>query len=215
MTEINFRKAQFLISAPTLAECPPETGAEVAFAGRSNAGKSSAINRLTDNNKLARTSKTPGRTQLINFFSLDLEGQKRLVDLPGYGYAKVPLATKKQWQQHLSDYLYGRQVLKGLVLVMDIRHPLQEFDTMMINWAVDANMPIHLLLTKADKLKSGAAKNTLLAVRRHMEEANVEDLVSTQIFSALKGQGLEELESVVNRWLSGGAETVETNALPD
>lgn len=187
----------------------------MAFAGRSNAGKSSAINRLTDNNKLARTSKTPGRTQLINFFSLDLEGQKRLVDLPGYGYAKVPLATKKQWQQHLSDYLYGRQVLKGLVLVMDIRHPLQEFDTMMINWAVDANMPIHLLLTKADKLKSGAAKNTLLAVRRHMEEANVEDLVSTQIFSALKGQGLEELESVVNRWLSGGGKTVETNVLPD
>lgn len=202
MTEIHFRKAQFLISAPTLADCPPETGAEVAFAGRSNAGKSSAINRLTDNSKLARTSKTPGRTQLINFFSLDNENQKRLVDLPGYGYAKVPLATKKQWQQHLSDYLYGRKTLRGLVLVMDIRHPLQEFDTTMINWAVDANMPIHLLLTKADKLKSGAAKSTLLAVRRHMKEAEVDDLVSAQMFSALKGVGLEELESVVKGWLS-------------
>lgn len=202
MTEIHFRKAEFLISAPTLAECPPESGAEVAFAGRSNAGKSSAINRLTDNSKLARTSKTPGRTQLINFFSLDNENQKRLVDLPGYGYAKVPLATKKLWQQHLSEYLYGRKTLQGLVLVMDIRHPLQEFDTTMINWAVDANMPIHLLLTKADKLKSGAAKNTLLAVRRHMKEAKVEDLVSAQMFSAPKAVGLEELESVVKGWLS-------------
>lgn len=202
MTEIHFRKAEFLISAPTLAECPPESGAEVAFAGRSNAGKSSAINRLTDNSKLARTSKTPGRTQLINFFSLDNENQKRLVDLPGYGYAKVPLATKKLWQQHLSEYLYGRKTLQGLVLVMDIRHPLQEFDTTMINWAVDANMPIHLLLTKADKLKSGAAKNTLLAVRRHMKEAEVEDLVSAQMFSAPKAVGLEELESVVKGWLS-------------
>lgn len=202
MTEIHFRKAQFLISAPTLADCPPEAGVEVAFAGRSNAGKSSAINRLTDNSKLARTSKTPGRTQLINFFSLDNEHQKRLVDLPGYGYAKVPLATKKQWQQHLSEYLYGRKTLRGLVLVMDIRHPLQEFDTTMINWAVDANMPTHLLLTKADKLKSGAAKSTLLAVRRHMKEAEVDDLVSVQMFSALKGAGLADLETVVKGWLS-------------
>lgn len=209
MTEIHFRNAQFLISAPTLTDCPPETGAEVAFAGRSNAGKSSAINRLTDNSKLARTSKTPGRTQLINFFSLDKENQKRLVDLPGYGYAKVPLATKKQWQQHLSDYLYGRKTLHGLVLVMDIRHPLQEFDTTMINWAVDANMPTHLLLTKADKLRSGAAKSTLLAVRRHMKEAEVEDLVSVQMFSALKGAGLAELESVVKNWLTAEEQTEE------
>ncbi|WP_075186351.1 ribosome biogenesis GTP-binding protein YihA/YsxC [Teredinibacter haidensis] len=202
MTEINFRKAQFLISSPSLRDCPAEGGAEVAFAGRSNAGKSSAINKLTDNGKLARTSKTPGRTQLINFFSLDNDHQQRLVDLPGYGYAKVPLATKKKWQAHLSEYLHERQSLNGLVLLMDIRHPLQEFDTMMINWAVDAEMPVHILLTKSDKLNRGAAKNTLLEVQRHLKNSNVEDLVSAQTFSALKGDGVAELEKVLANWLT-------------
>lgn len=201
MTEINVRKAHFLTSAPSLKQCPEEGGAEVAFAGRSNAGKSSAINRLTNNSKLARTSKTPGRTQLINFFSVDDAGQQRLVDLPGYGYAKVPLAVKKEWQANLSEYLYQRKSLRGLILLMDIRHPLQEFDTMMINWAVDANMPVHLLLTKSDKLKRGAAKNTLLQVRRHLQEAEVDDLVSAQIFSSLKGEGVDTLEKVLCDWL--------------
>jgi len=201
MTEINFRKAQFLTSAPSLKECPAEGGAEVAFAGRSNAGKSSAINKLTDNGKLARTSKTPGRTQLINFFSLDESGDQRLVDLPGYGYAKVPLATKKKWQAHLSEYLRERQSLKGLVLLMDIRHPLQEFDTMMINWAVEAEMPVHILLTKSDKLKRGAAKATLLELNKHLKDANVDDLVSAQLFSALKGDGVRDLERVLTNWL--------------
>lgn len=204
MTEINFRKAHFLISAPSLAECPPESGVEVAFAGRSNAGKSSAINRLTQNNKLARTSKTPGRTQLINFFSLDDEDQQRLVDLPGYGYAKVPLATKKKWQENLSEYLFERNSLKGLVLLMDIRHPLQEFDTMMINWAVDVEMPVHVLLTKADKLKRGAAKSTLLSLRKHLQDSNVGDLITAQTFSSLKGDGVDTLEKTLSHWLAIG-----------
>ncbi|WP_018416120.1 ribosome biogenesis GTP-binding protein YihA/YsxC [Teredinibacter turnerae] len=202
MTEINFRNAQFLISAPSLRECPAEEGAEVAFAGRSNAGKSSAINCLTNNGKLARTSKTPGRTQLINFFSLGQGAQQRLVDLPGYGYAKVPLATKREWQAHLSEYLYKRKCLRGLVLLMDIRHPMQEFDTMMLNWAVDANMPVHLLLTKSDKLKRGAASNTLLQVNRSLKESNVQDLVSAQIFSSLKNVGVQQLEQVLTGWLN-------------
>lgn len=202
MTEINFRNAQFLISAPSLRQCPSEQGVEVAFAGRSNAGKSSAINRLTDNSKLARTSKTPGRTQLINFFSLDSQCLQRLVDLPGYGYAKVPLATKKEWQAHLSEYLYERKCLRGLVLLMDIRHPLQDFDTMMLNWAVDAKMPVHILLTKADKLKRGAASNTLLKVRKSLKDAGVADLVSAQVFSSLKGDGVPQLEQVIGAWLT-------------
>lgn len=218
MQQINYRNAQFLLSAPRLADCPPEEGAEVAFAGRSNAGKSSAINTLTQNHKLARTSKTPGRTQLINFFALD--EQRRLVDLPGYGYAKVPLATKKQWQEHLIEYLYERKSLRGLVLLMDIRHPLQEFDTSMINWAVDAGMRVHILLTKSDKLKRGAAKGTLLQVQRHLREAEVDDLVSAQCFSSLKAEGLTELERVLNRWLNdapaaGGAENPEDGAITE
>ncbi len=134
MTKINFRTAQFLISAPSLQQCPPEKGAEVAFVGRSNSGKSSAINALTQNKNLARTSKTPGRTQLINFFQLHNSPTLRLVDLPGYGYAKVSQEMKKTWQEYLSQYLNERQCLKGLVLIMDIRHPLQEIDTSLIDW---------------------------------------------------------------------------------
>lgn len=198
---INFNLAQFLTSAPSLRECPPETGIEVAFAGRSNAGKSSAINKLTRNGKLARTSKTPGRTQLINFFSLGNE-QQRLVDLPGYGYAKVPLATKQKWQAHLSEYLQQRECLGGLVLLMDIRHPLQSFDTMMLNWSVEANMPVHILLTKSDKLNRGAASKTLLEVQKHLREAKVDDLVTAQTFSSLSGEGLQTLERTLSNWLS-------------
>ena len=200
-----FRKASFLTSAPSLHLCPPETGSEVAFAGRSNAGKSSAINTLTQNGKLARTSKTPGRTQLINFFALGDE-QLRLVDLPGYGYAKVPLATKQQWQENLAEYLQGRQTLRGLVLLMDIRHPLQAYDTTMLNWAVAGNMPVHLLLTKADKLSRGAAQITLNQVRQQLKKAKVQDLVSAQTFSALTKEGLEELETVLQSWLESPAD---------
>lgn len=199
-TAINFHGAVFEQSAPSIHECPPPSGAEVAFAGRSNAGKSSAINTLTGQSKLARTSKTPGRTQLINFFRVG-EGQ-HLVDLPGYGYAKVSRQVKEQWQRHLSEYLQQRECLRGLVLMMDIRHPMQEFDTMMINWAVEAEMPVHILLTKADKLKKGPANNTLMAVQQQMREAGVDDLVSVQCFSALKRSGVDQVQRVITDWLA-------------
>ena len=199
-TEINFRGATFEQSAPSIHQCPPENGLEVAFAGRSNAGKSSAINTLTDNSKLARTSKTPGRTQLINFFSVG-EGQ-RLVDLPGYGYAKVARAMKEEWQRNLSEYLQERDCLQGLVLLMDIRHPMQEFDSMMINWAVEVEMPVHILLTKADKLKRGPANSTLLAVRKQMQAAGVSDLVTAQCFSSLKRTGVDDLKRKLTEWLT-------------
>ena len=212
-TNVNFRKAQFLISAPSLRECPPETGVEVAFAGRSNAGKSSAINRLTQISKLARTSKTPGRTQLINHFSLGSEHQ-RLVDLPGYGYAKVPMAVKLDWQANLSEYLQKRESLVGLVLLMDIRHPLQDFDTMMLGWCVSAKMPVHILLTKCDKLKRGPAKIQLLNVQKQLGEMGLGDNVSIQLFSALNGEGLPLLESTLSGWLSVEDEEM-SDSLPE
>ncbi len=196
---INFHRAKFLISAPSLRECPAESGAEVAFAGRSNAGKSSAINALTRNGKLARTSKTPGRTQLINFFALGDEAL-RLVDLPGYGYAKVPLATKQQWQSHLAEYLYERQSLKGLVVLMDIRHPLQEFDRLLLKWAKEAEMPVHVLLTKSDKLNRSGIKQTQVQVSAYLRQMGFAQ-ASCQTFSALKHEGLEELEQTLSRWL--------------
>jgi len=199
-TEINFHKAFFTQSAPSIRECPPETGVEVAFAGRSNAGKSSAINALTNNGKLARTSKTPGRTQLINFFNLS--DNQRLVDLPGYGYAKVSRELKEQWQRYLSEYLRERQCLQGLILLMDIRHPLQEFDTTMLNWAIESNMPVHILLTKADKLSRGQAGNALMAVKKTLKTIGLSELVSIQCFSALKHTGIDELKAKLQEWLA-------------
>lgn len=200
MNRPNYQSARFLISAPTLPQCPLDQGAEVAFAGRSNAGKSSAINTLTRQKALARTSRTPGRTQLINFFSLGDDTTRRLVDLPGYGYAKVPEAVKREWQRHLADYLRGRRSLRGVVLVMDVRHPLTEFDQTLLGWADDQEMPVHILLTKADKLKSGAAKSALQQVRSRLREW--EDLVTLQLFSALKRQGVEEASAQLDKWLS-------------
>ncbi|MCZ6503504.1 MAG: ribosome biogenesis GTP-binding protein YihA/YsxC [Gammaproteobacteria bacterium] len=191
---INFNGATFLKSASALHQCPADLGAEVAFCGRSNAGKSSAINMLTGQRKLARTSKTPGRTQLINFFSLS--GQQRLVDLPGYGYAKVPTALKAHWHQHLDEYLRNRQCLKGLILLMDIRHPLREFDEMMLQWSESANMPLHILLTKADKLKRGARNNTLFKTREALPRS-----VTIQLFSSTNRIGLEQLTSLMSAWL--------------
>ncbi|EPC00053.1 GTP-binding protein YsxC [Litchfieldella anticariensis FP35 = DSM 16096] len=199
MSRLNYQTARFLTSAPTLAQCPPDLGCEVAFAGRSNAGKSSAINALTQQKALARTSKTPGRTQLINFFSLAGDDACRMVDLPGYGFAKVPEKVKLEWQRHLAEYLRERQSLRGLVLVMDVRHPLTEFDEMMLGWADDKDMPVHILLTKADKLKSGAVKNALQQVRSRLRDW--EDLVSVQLFSALKRQGVEEAHERLDDWL--------------
>lgn len=203
-----YQSATFLQSAPSLEQCPAEGGAEVAFAGRSNAGKSSAINALTGNHKLARTSKTPGRTQLINYFTLG--DDRHLVDLPGYGFAKVPLAVKKQWEKNLTLYLQERRSLRGLILLMDIRHPMQEFDTMMLNWAIEVEMPVHILLTKADKLKRGPAQSTLLKVEKSLADANVDDLVSAQLFSSLKQDGVDKLIKVLNKWLN--SETIRPDA---
>jgi GTP-binding protein len=194
----SYQSARFLTSAAKLAQCPPDDGWEVAFAGRSNAGKSSAINSLTGNRKLAKTSKTPGRTQLINFF--ELSGCQRLVDLPGYGFAKVPRAVKQAWTRQLEDYLQRRQSLRGLILMMDIRHPLQPFDQQILGWAIQAAMPVHILLTKSDKLKKGPAKSTLLRVRGQLAAHG--DMVSVQLFSALKHTGSEELVKVLDAWLT-------------
>ena len=204
-TSINFARIEFLCSAPSTRQCPPDEGLEVAFAGRSNAGKSSAINCLTNNAKLARTSKTPGRTQLINFFSLS--EQQRLVDLPGYGFAKVPKAMKKEWDQNLAEYLQTRKALQGLIILMDVRHPLQPYDQQMVLWACESELPVHLLLTKADKLKKGPAQNSLLQVRKQLREQNLDDRVSTQLFSSLKKQGLDELREVLNQWLNAATRT--------
>ena len=185
-------------SAAKLAQCPDEILREVAFAGRSNAGKSSALNTLTGNKKLARTSKTPGRTQLINYFQLG-ETPTALVDLPGYGFAKVPVAMKNAWQKELAGYLEKREALCGLILLMDIRHPLKEFDSAMLKWAADSDMPVHILLTKADKLKRGPAQSALLQVRK--ATARKDGLVSAQVFSSLSGDGLPELRKVLRNWL--------------
>lgn len=198
---IKFQSAEFTTSAPSLKQCPEDSGCEVAFAGRSNAGKSSAINTLTRNKSLARTSKTPGRTQMINYFTL-AEG-KRLVDLPGYGYAKVPIAMKAQWDRHLAEYLQQRKSLGGLILLMDIRHPLQDYDRQMLNWAAQAGLPVHILLTKSDKLKRGPAQSTLLKVDSFLREMDPGvTLLTVQTFSSLKKQGLPELEAQLNLWLS-------------
>lgn len=192
-----FQQAAFLTSAGKLSQCLEDEGFEVAFAGRSNAGKSSAINAIAQQNKLAKTSKTPGRTQLINFFSTVSEEQ-RIVDLPGYGYAKVPLAVKRQWERFIDDYLRERESLQGLFLIMDIRHPLTDFDNMILDWSKSGQLKVHILLTKADKLKFGAAKSILLQTQRTLKEL---DHVSVQLFSATQRSGLDEARDKLAEWL--------------
>jgi GTP-binding protein len=187
----------FQTSSPTLALCPPDIGFEVAFAGRSNAGKSSAINCLTRQKQLARASKTPGRTQLINFFQLDAD--RRLVDLPGYGYAKVPEAMKLAWQRHLGHYLRERYCLRGLIMLMDIRHPLMPYDRNMLSWAQERTLPIHILLTKADKLARGPAMSTLQNVRRDLKKLGID--ASIQLFSAVNRTGIEDAAMQLANWL--------------
>lgn len=194
-----FQQAQFIQSASSPTSLPAEAGLEVAFAGRSNSGKSSTINRLCSQKALARTSKTPGRTQLINFF--DLPDDHRLVDLPGYGYAKVPEHVKLQWQQFIEYYLTTRTVLKGLIIVMDIRHPLTDFDQTLLAWAMPQPWAVHILLNKADKLKRGPANATLLQVCKTLQNQRIQATVQT--FSASTGEGLQELEQVLQRWLQG------------
>ncbi len=189
----------FLKSAARVNQLPTDTGYEVAFAGRSNAGKSSALNCLTGNRQLARTSKTPGRTQLINLFSVRDEDH-RLVDLPGYGYAKVALQVKEDWQKNLAHYLEVRACLQGLVLLMDIRHPLKELDQMMVDWALNRALPIHLLLTKCDKLSRSQVQAALLRVRQYYELVP-DNILTVQAFSATKKQGIAELIAKLNQWM--------------
>jgi GTP-binding protein len=191
-----YHQASFMSSASKLSNAPADQGLEIAFAGRSNAGKSSAINALTGQNSLARTSKTPGRTQLLNFFAIDDE--RKFVDLPGYGYAKVPEKVKKDWQQMMAIYLNERQALRGIVLVMDVRHPLTEFDWQMIEWSEHADLPLHILLTKADKLKFGAAKNTLLKVQKELSTAR--NVITLQLFSASKKAGIDDIHQILDEW---------------
>lgn len=195
-----YHRATFIKSSPDLPSAPSDEGREVAFAGRSNAGKSSAINTLTRQKSLARISKTPGRTQMLNFFALD--DDKRFVDLPGYGYAKVPIDVKKKWHKMMETYLSNRQALFGIVLVMDIRHPLTEFDWQMVEWCQHRGLPLHILLTKADKLNFGAAKNTLLTVKKELAKTGVQ--VSIQLFSALKKTGVEEIHTLLDEWFELG-----------
>lgn len=194
---MNFNTTHFVTSAAKLADCPGDSLAEVAFAGRSNAGKSSAINTITGQTRLARISKTPGRTQLLNYF--EVEPGRYLVDLPGYGFAKVPLAVKNKWQQELENYLRRRESLAGIVILSDIRHPLKEFDQMMVDWAVQSELPVLLLLTKADKLKRGAAQNTLLKVQREVKDLPE---VRVQLFSALKNMGVDQVRPILADWLA-------------
>lgn len=192
-----FRKTSFAKSAASVSDLPPDKGTEVVFAGRSNAGKSSALNKLTDHTGLARVSKTPGRTQLINFFTLDSE--HRLVDLPGYGFAKVPTKIVEYWREYLPSYFEKRTSLKGVVLIMDIRHPLTEDDLRMMEWTCHLGKPIHILLNKADKLGLSAAKNVLHQVAAALKEAELQATI--QLFSSHKNIGVDEARLLVAEWL--------------
>ncbi|GGZ13776.1 ribosome biogenesis GTP-binding protein YihA/YsxC [Shewanella fodinae] len=199
-TRINFHKTRFLISAPDIAHLeqhlPQSSAIEIAFAGRSNAGKSSALNALTDQKSLARTSKTPGRTQLINVFAVD--EWRRLVDLPGYGFAQVPQAMKLKWQQALAEYLQHRECLGGVVVLMDIRHPLKDMDRQMVEWSVASELPVLVLLTKADKLPQSARMKTVNEVRSALKALQGDVIVEP--FSALKGTGKEKVLSILDNW---------------
>lgn len=197
VTAIRYRATRFLMSVNALAQLPPDTGWEVAIAGRSNAGKSSALNVLTDQRQLARISKTPGRTQLINFFVV--EPERHLVDLPGYGYAQVPDAIRQHWRNLLERYLRERVALRGLLLVMDLRHPLTDLDRQMLDWCAARELPVHILLTKADKLSRGAALTTLHQVQRTLKNDYPQTYV--QLFSALTGLGVDQAHARLDEWL--------------
>jgi GTP-binding protein len=196
-----FRNAKFEISIASPDQLPPPSAPEVAFAGRSNAGKSSAINTLARHTRLAFVSKTPGRTQLINYFRLRCGAA--MVDLPGYGYAQVPEKVRRQWRGLLERYLTTRSNLIGLVLIMDCRHPLTTLDRQMLDWFSATGRPVHVLLTKSDKLSRNQASATLATVRCELREGWGQQ-VSAQLFSSLKKVGCEDVERVVGEWLAAG-----------
>jgi len=183
-----FRQAEFQHSAYSLAQLLPDEGREIAFAGRSNAGKSTAINRLCGQKNLCKTSKTPGRTQLINFFRID--DAHRLVDLPGYGFAKVPPKLRQHWGQVLSRFLREREALKGVIVIVDARRGLSELDWGLID-LVDPELPVHVLLTKADKLKSGARKKALTEAEKALKPEGI----TVSLFSATSGLGLDRFDA--------------------
>lgn len=193
-----YRQAQFVKSAAKVLQLPEDVGLEAAIVGRSNAGKSTFLNFLTGQKSLAKTSKTPGRTQLMNVFSLG-ESDKRLVDLPGYGFAKVAKSMKFDWEKHLGDYFHERQSLQGVVVLMDIRHPLQPLDVMMISTLVLEQLPVHILLTKADKLSKNAAIQSLKAVQKELSHVGLSHCVQT--FSIQQPQTLLQVLEVMNQWL--------------
>ncbi len=195
-TTIHLSKATFTISAPDIRKLPEDSGIEVAFAGRSNAGKSSALNTLTNQKSLARTSKTPGRTQLINVF--EIGDNKRLIDLPGYGFAKVPLEMKKKWQKALGEYLEKRESIKGLVVLMDIRHQLKDLDMDLIQWAADSELPVLALLTKCDKLSQGKRSAEVLKVKKALAPLNAD--IRVQAFSSLKRTGSDQADTIICDW---------------
>ncbi|WP_423822359.1 ribosome biogenesis GTP-binding protein YihA/YsxC [Salinisphaera sp. SPP-AMP-43] len=197
LTPRDFRTMRFLLSAPNFKAMPAADCAEVAFAGRSNAGKSSALNALCEQTNLARTSKTPGRTQAINFFD---NGRFRFADLPGYGFAKVPPAVKAEWAKLIEGYLAERDTLTGIVLIMDARRPLLEFDLQLIEWGGAYGLAFHLMLTKADKLSRNEQHNTLRQVRRTVEGASV------QLFSASKRTGVDEARRAIGALIPADTE---------
>lgn len=192
-----YASAQFLTSAAKPGGFPPSTAPEVAFAGRSNVGKSSVLNRLCQQKSLARTSKTPGRTQLINFFQISTGAM--LVDLPGYGFAKVPEAQRRQWGRLIEDYLTSRENLRGLVQVTDIRRPLSDYDWQLIEWCYHSELPLLLLLNKADKLKYGATQDAIRSVKKSLEDAPIP--LTVLPFSASKGTGIDAVYAHLDRWL--------------
>ncbi len=194
--QFDYHQTQYLKSAVELSQLPADKGWEVAFIGRSNAGKSSAINAITGIRGLARTSSTPGQTQMINLFSVDKD--RRIVDLPGYGYAKVPRTIKERWQKAIDEYLEARQCLRGLILVMDIRHPLKEGDQQLIAWAMKCEVPVHILLTKSDKLNTSESRKTHKEVSAALEPFG--STLTVQIFSALQPQGIEEAQTCLDEW---------------
>ncbi len=205
------QSAEFYVTVNHLRDLPVDSQVEIAFAGRSNAGKSSAINTLANRTRLAFVSKTPGRTQHINYFSLG--GARYLVDLPGYGFARVPGAIKDHWRGLLSDYLQQRPQLRGLILIMDIRRPLTELDRVMLDWFLPTGRPVHCLLTKSDKISHGAAIASLRAVRAEL--AKLSPAFSAQLFSSLKKSGVPEAEAVLANWLAPVPLASLTGQMPD